>query len=214
KMKSKVANVILERNKDYDRIDKLIRNPVDEKRSIKMSAYNKKKDLFIKTIPLLPDEMRQWDYGYNSLNSARPYIDKIGQIYLESFHSDEMKELYDELDRQVDISERLYGSGSDYHKYKDNKLDDLRKRMGNAVLSEMREYHKQNQFNKGYEYYRKNYYSPDTSRRYKAKLYVRTHYDRPMNYYNPQRASTEFHYSLLRLNRVMRKSFHEYQRDR
>lgn len=214
RMKSKVANEIYNRNKDYERIDNLIRNPVAEKRNVKLSAYEKTRELFLEAIPLLPDDLRQWKYGYHSVDEARPYIDEISRIYLKEFHSDEMNKLYKELDKQVDISERLFGSGSGYDRYKDNKLGDLRKRMGNAVLSEMREYHKQNQFNKGYEYYRKNYYSPDTSRRYKAKLYVRTHYDRPMNYYNPQRASTEFHYSLLRLNRVMRKSFHEYQRDR
>lgn len=208
RMKSKVANVITERNKDYERIDELIRNPVREKRSIKLSAYNKTKDLFIKTIPLLPDDMRQWKYGYNSLDPARPYIDRIGQIYLENFHSDKMKELYDELDKQVDISERLYGSGSDYHKYKDNKLDDLRKRMGNAILEEMREFHKANREDERYNYYVKHYYNYKNEHKMKqARRYSRS--SRYFSNYNKA-----LHEGFMQFNRAMRKSFHEYQKDR
>lgn len=208
RMKSKVANEILDRNKDYERIDELIRNPVREKRTIKLSAYNKTKDLFIKTIPLLPDDMKQWKYGYNSVDAARPYIDKISRIYLEEFHSDEIKELYDQLDKQVDISERLFGSGSGYHKYKDNKLDDLRKRMGNAVLEEMREFHKTNRKNDNYTYYVKHYYNFKNENKMKrARRYS----------VSPQYFSSynkNFNEGFMRFNRAMRKSFHEYQKDR
>src|SRR5699024_2348065 len=68
RMKSKVANEIYNRNKDYERIDNLIRNPVAEKRNEKLSAYEKTRELFLEAIPLLTDDLRQWKYRYHSVD--------------------------------------------------------------------------------------------------------------------------------------------------
>lgn len=38
----------------------------------------------------LPEDRKQWRYGYKSINEARPYIDEITNIYLEQFHADEV----------------------------------------------------------------------------------------------------------------------------
>ncbi len=152
--------------------------------------------------------MKQWKYGYTSITPARPYVDKISQIYLEEFYSDEMKELYDELDKQVDISERLFGSGSGYHKYKDNKLDDLKKRMGNAVLEEMREFHKTNRKNESYNFYVKHYYNFKNENKMKQAR----NYSKSPQYFSSYNKS--FNEGFMRFNRAMRKSFHEYQKDR
>jgi len=199
-MKSKVANEIVDRNKDYERIDNLIRNPVRSKSKTDLSHYNKTKELFIQTLPLLPEKMSEWRYGYNSVDEARPYIDEIGRIYLEEFHGDEMKELYQELDKQVELTEKLFGSGSNYDRYKDNKLEDLRTRMGNAVLTEMREFHKENRSNEGYNNYQKNYYNKNTYKRNNARKHVNSNFTLQQSIYT--------------LNRVMRKTFHDHKKER
>ncbi|WP_280157291.1 relaxase MobL [Virgibacillus chiguensis] len=76
---------------------------------------------------------------YESVNDARPYIDEMVFIYLETNHATEMQELNQLLDEQVEISKQLYGEDSKHEAYKQTKLNDLKKRMGNAVLTEMRE---------------------------------------------------------------------------
>jgi len=208
RMKSRVVNEIYDRTKDYKKIDELIRNPVKKKRSINLGAYEKTKRLFAEAIPLLPEDVRQWQYAYHSVDDARPLIDEIGKIYLEEFHPEEMNELYEKLDEQVDISKRLFGEGSNYDKYKDNKLDDLRKRMGNAVLSEMREFHKANKKDSKYIHYKNNFYNKKQPiKRKQARYYASSPYFFRNHNYQLQSA-------IMRLNRVMRKSFHEYQKDK
>lgn len=142
KMKSKVANMIVDRSEFRNRIDELIRGTVKEKKSLNLdlSSYRKTKKLFLIALEKLPNDRRQWFYGYHTINDARPYIDEIVDIYLNTFHKKEMKELDNLLDEEVQVMKELYGEGSRYEKYKETKLNDLRKRMGNAVLAEMRAY--------------------------------------------------------------------------
>src|SRR5699024_1393530 len=73
-----------------------------------------------------------------SINEARPYIDEITNIYLEQFHAEEMEELVTSLYEEVEVMKEMYGEESNYHTYKELKTDDLKKRMGNAILTEMR----------------------------------------------------------------------------
>src|SRR5699024_10399648 len=73
-----------------------------------------------------------------SINEARPFIDDITQKYLEEFHPEELQALKTRLDEEVDVMQEMYGEGSDYQRYKETKLDDLKKRLGNTILTEMR----------------------------------------------------------------------------
>lgn len=212
RMKSKVANEIYNHNKDYERIDELIRNPVKEKRKVNLRNHQKTNELFFQALPLLPKDLKEWRYGYNSVDPARPLIDEIGKLYLEEYHADEMKELYEKLDEQVGISEKLFGSGSNHERYKDNKLKDLRTRMGNAVLMEMREFHKKNRENGNYSYYVKHYYSSDVVKRNQSRKYLRRGFRN--NYSSPYYADKSAQVNLIRLNSLMRKSYHEYKVDR
>jgi len=49
-----------------------------------------------------------------------------------------MKELVTSLDEEVIVMKEMYGAKSNYQTYKKTKMDDLKKRMGNAILTEMR----------------------------------------------------------------------------
>src|SRR5690625_4854033 len=197
KMKSKVANKIMDRSQDYNKIDELIRGTVHYKKNREISLLKNKRmeKLFFKSLSLLPDDLRQWKYGYQSINQTKPYIDEMVDIYLDTYHKDEMKELDNLLDKQVDISKRLYGEDSKHEQYKQTKLDDLKKRMGNAVLTEMREYVKESRGN----------------------------YKQPRNIDSSSRSNINFgkapnniglHYSMIRLTNSLRKTFHDYRKDR
>src|SRR5699024_7936280 len=144
KMKSKVANMILDRTHERGKIDDLVCGTVHHKKEngVSLSAYRQTKALFQEAMNHLPSDKRQWQYGYQSINYARPYIDDITTIYLQQFHADDMEQLHQPLDDEVNVMKEMYGEGSDYETYKQTTLGDLKKRMGNAVLSEMRNYTK------------------------------------------------------------------------
>lgn len=144
KMKSKIANTILDRTEERNQITELIRNTVNSKKEydVNLATYRKTKRLFRKALESMPTDRRQWQYGYATVNNARPYIDQMVDIYLNTYHKKEMKELNRLLDDEVNSMRELYGDDSRYKQYKDNKLNDLKKRMGNAVIIEMKSYDK------------------------------------------------------------------------
>src|SRR5699024_1736201 len=100
--------------------------------------FRKTNELFTEAIKRLPEDRKQWRYGYESINEARPYIDEITNIYLEQFHAKEMKELVTSLDEEVKVMKEMYGEESNYQTYKETKMDDIKKQMRNAILNEMR----------------------------------------------------------------------------
>ncbi|WP_121639698.1 MobP2 family relaxase [Virgibacillus sp. Bac330] len=198
KMKSKVANQMLDRSKEYNRIDALIRGAVHSKKEQRMNltTFKRTKKLYMQALTHLPKDLRQWRYGYESVNDARPYIDEMVSIYLETNHATEMQELNQLLDEQVEISKRLYGEDSKHEAYKQTKLNDLKKRMGNAVLTEMREQIKEDRA--------KRFYQQKQGRPYSNFTYIPYAWERKLN----------INYSLMRLNNSLRKTYHDYKRER
>ncbi|GLO65054.1 MobP2 family relaxase [Oceanobacillus kimchii] len=197
KMKSKVANMILDRTHERNKIDGLVRGTVHHKKEngVSLYSYRKTKELFMEGIEHLPSDKRQWKYGYQSINDAKPYIDEITNIYLQQFHVDDMEQLHRQLDEEVNVMQEMYGEGSDYEKYKQTKLDDLKKRMGNAVLSEMRDYAKK-QNDLPFQPNRWQSLTPQQSFSYRNQT------------------AYSFNASMMKLSKAMRRTFHDYQKDR
>src|SRR5699024_8057364 len=125
KMKSKVANMILDREHERNKIDDLVRGTVHHKKEngVSLSTYRKTNELFQEAMKHLPSDKKQWQYGYHSINDARPYIDEITNVYLQQFHGDDMEQLHQQLDDEVNVMKEMYGEGSDYETYKQTKLD-------------------------------------------------------------------------------------------
>lgn len=205
KMKSKVANVILERTNERNKIDELLRGTIRYKKenNISLSTFRKTDKLFLEAMNRLPDDRKQWHYGYQSINEARPYIDEITEIYLEQFHPEELHELKTKLDEEVDVMKEMYGEGSDYKQYKETKLEDLKKRMGNATLTEMRAIDKEE---------RVSVFKRKTAMK---QLHASEKENQQASYqrYNG-RGNHNLHVSVIRLKQAMRKTFHDYKRER
>ena len=130
-MKSAFVNSLVDRNKEYDKINELMREKiVNRKKDINTFRDKEMKKQFINIIKLLPEDLRQWQYAYNSIDEARPLIDNLSKYYINNYC-------------------KLYGEGREgkekgkYKDYKTNELDYLYKRMGNAFLTEMRSYAKE-----------------------------------------------------------------------
>lgn len=205
KMKSKVANVILERARERDKVDELLRGTIRYKKenNITLSSFRKTETLFKEAMNHLPDDRKQWRYGYHSINEARSYIDEITEIYLEQFHPKEIQALKTKLDEEVDVMKEMYGEGSDYQQYKNTKLDDLKKRMGNAILTEMRAVDKEEKIS-GFK-------QKIAIRQFNAleKENQQSFFQR----YNGK-GNRDLHVSVIRLKQAMRKTFHDYKRER
>lgn len=108
----------------------------------------------------------------------------------------------DILDEQVELSERLYGSESNHQEYKDNKLDELKRRLGNSVIAEMKKYYKN-------EYLKMNNENINRNISYKMQN-GRYRYDfKPLN-----KASLELNRTIYLLKKAMCKTFHDYQTER
>lgn len=140
-LKSRVANYLLDRGEEQTKINDLIRKQlVNEKKNTPLSSHKQTQALFILAMSKLPDSKKEWFYNYNTINEARPYIDEVSKIYLETFHPNELKELDKRLDQEVEVMKETYGEGSKFENYKEEKKKELYTRMGNAVLQEMRSY--------------------------------------------------------------------------
>ncbi|MBZ5482434.1 hypothetical protein JGU65_24930 [Bacillus sp. T_4] len=151
-MKSTVVNQILNRGEQYQKINELIRNDMVGKKRQDSSLKWKNRDiqpLFLQIYNHLPEDKRQWQYSYRTLKPMKPFIDVLSQKYIEKYHSHEYQQLLKKLDKEVEELKKAYGEGKvdekRYKNYKQTKIDDLYKRMGNAFLKEMKDYDKQQQ---------------------------------------------------------------------
>lgn len=205
KMKRCVAKNLYDRNKDLQKIDELIREPVNRKRSINLSNDDNYSHHFQEALKKLPKDKRQWQYGYNTVNSARKHIDAISNQFMESFYPDELKELETKLDEQVDVASKLYGENSRAKEYKDNKLSDLKKRLGNAILQELKEYDTKE----------KNSFSLDNIKSFSKNGTVNNNVkwnNKNINSFYNKDISTQINIS--KFNHAMRKTFHDFKKER
>ena len=140
-MKSKFVNELLDSRENFLDINNIIRKDiVDSKKNSKIKEDKKLKELTKNVIQNLPKDKRHWHYGYNTMNDAKKYLDEMTKYYIDTYKKDEFKELISRLDKQEDILKETYGVGqrSKFKDYKENKIDELYKRMGNAFLTEIK----------------------------------------------------------------------------
>src|SRR5699024_7151985 len=205
KMKSKVANFILNRSNERNKIDELLRGTLRYKKenNISLSSFRKTETLFKEAMNRLPDDRKQWRYGYKSINEARPFIDDITEKYLEEFHPEELQALKTRLDEEVDVMQEMYGEGSDYQRYKETKLDDIKKRLGNTILTEMRAVDKEERMS-------------DFKQKIAIKQFNALEKGNQQSFFQRYngKGNRNLHVSVIHLKQAMRKTFHDYKRER
>lgn len=151
KMKSKFINTLVDRNKEFEQINELVReNIVHRKKNINTFKDKEMKKKFIEIIKLLPEDKKQWQYGYNSIGEAKPKLDELSKFYIDNYCKDDFKKLNEKLDKECEEFKKLYGSGKkdQYKNYKDNKIEELYNRMGNTFLTEMRGFAREEELKK------------------------------------------------------------------
>ncbi|WJD83594.1 MobP2 family relaxase [Priestia megaterium] len=151
-MKAKVVNQMMNRRENQKKINELIRKDmVDHKKKDSSLVWRNRelKPLFLLVYNYLPKDKRQWQYSYNTLKPLKPYIDTLSEKYIQKYHPKEYQQLMKTLEGEVNELKKAYGEGEvnqyRYKNYKQNKIDELYKRMGNAFLQEMKTYDKKQQ---------------------------------------------------------------------
>lgn len=96
--------------------------------------------MYKKAIENLPKDKKQWAYDYNTMKESRVYLDKITEYYLKNYKKEEYEKLIELLDEQQENLLYTYGEGKHnyYNNYKENKINDLYKRMGNSTIKEIK----------------------------------------------------------------------------
>jgi hypothetical protein len=94
----------------------------------------------------LPKNKRMWNYGMNAMRTYRDEIDRLTEIFIAS--DEELSRKYGEYEKLLDMQEQryaeAYGSSGGY---KASKIEDLYTRLGNQLLSEMKQSNKQDKPN-------------------------------------------------------------------
>lgn len=148
-MKSKIVNSLMDRSKENEKLNDFIRNQVISKKreddilSMKNRIVNR--DLvkqFKKIHSMLPEDKRLWAYGMNGISNIRPELDKFTQMYIQKHFATEYKEFREQLETEVELFKRTYGNRTKAAQYRETKLNDLYKRVGNTVLKEIKAYDK------------------------------------------------------------------------
>ena len=141
RMKSKFANTIIDRSNEQKKINDIMRNNIiNGKKEISFNKDIEMKRLVTEIIKILPEDKRQWQYGYNSLHEVKPLLDELTSYYIKNYKKDDFEKLINSLDDEEEYLKEVYGEGEKhfYKNYKKNKIDELYYRMGNALLREIK----------------------------------------------------------------------------
>ena len=145
KAKSKIINNIVDRSPELTKINDIIRNRIVAEKRVRNSYRDEQlRGLFLNLYRQLPADKRLWKYKMNALSRVRPEIDNFTRAYIDMYHKRDFQELQKQLADQQEFLKSVYGAGKEelYKNYAKTKITDLYTRMGNSVLSELRDYDK------------------------------------------------------------------------
>lgn len=139
-----VVNEIIREKENNLKINSIMRDSiVKQKREHPLAKDKELCSLFLKLYRDMPDCNRNmWNYNNPIMNPQKKQIDAISQKYIEKYHGDEYQEFLSLINAQAEKYKKAYGESSDRN-YTEGKLNDLYTRMGNAVLTEIRAFDKQ-----------------------------------------------------------------------
>ncbi|MCE4051668.1 MobP2 family relaxase [Bacillus sp. Au-Bac7] len=148
KFKSKVANTILDRDKELAKISHLIHKTIAPKElSFQPNLNTKMLRMYNDVYNKLPNDMRLWKYNNNALNDIRPELNQLISLYIEQNHKEDFQELDQALIEEMNFRKEVYGAGDQekdrYKEYRDNKINELYAKLGNTILREMAEIKKE-----------------------------------------------------------------------
>ena len=149
-MKSKVIHSLADRTKEQEKLNTFIRDElVAYKRNRKTQTLKNRvlhpelvrqfKDIY----EWLPEDKRQWRYNMNGMQPLRESLNRLTDSYIDIHFKSEFQTFNERLEQEVSFHRRSYGDTGKAERYRTTKRQDLYTRMGNAILSEMRDLSKE-----------------------------------------------------------------------
>lgn len=152
--RARVGNTIMGRQPETELLNNLIRNQIVQGiREDRDKLYRNEeiKNMFIDLYNKMPNDKRQWQYASNTFGANnRARLDNLSKKILSRYFGKELDEINKLLDKQGDKYRRAYGGGEKTkNKFIQNKKNDMYKRVGNAILKEMKQFDKMVRGNNG-----------------------------------------------------------------
>lgn len=141
--KSKVVNTIIDYSLINQKLNQIIRERiVERKKSSPLAQDMEFLYSFLAIYQAMPQNAGLWYYNRTELDSIRPYLDKLSKSFLETYCKEDYQEFETLLEKQAEEYRQAYGNTRIRGDYAQGKRKDLYTRLGNAILEEMREYHR------------------------------------------------------------------------
>src|SRR5699024_11993658 len=104
------------------------------------------------------------------------------------------------LDEEVDVMQKMYGEGSADQRYQETKLDDLKERWGNTILTEMRAVDKEERMS-------------DFKQKIAIKQFNALEKGNQQSFFQRYngKGNSNLHVSVIHLKQAMRKTYHDYK---
>lgn len=144
--KSKVANKLIDRSQENEKINKFIRNTLVQSNrdepinTLKNKITNPKMvNQFNKIYNSLPNDKRMWMYNMNAIKHLQPEINKLTDMYISKNHSKDFNDFSNNINKNIEVYKKIYGNSRAID-YKNNVYKDMYTRMGNSILTEMKKF--------------------------------------------------------------------------
>ncbi|MBC9875564.1 hypothetical protein H1I77_12590 [Macrococcus bohemicus] len=209
KMKSTFANKLIDRSKDLEQISDL---RFELHHSIKIDEQSLEQKKLLKNIrDSLPQNKKDWQYNNKKLDNHRHLIDRYNENYINKYHKDSYNEFIELLDKEEEFYKEIYGEGKEnrYKNYKENKISELKSKMGNELLKEMKKETQSIEYKKGNK--------PQQSlNNNKFKMISRENYN---NNYNNSSGNNKLNFTspkvnLFKMNNAIKKTFRSEKHNR
>lgn len=234
KMKSTFAHKLIDRTQELELISDLrfkLHHSIDiDERDIKQ------KMLLKKVVEHLPEDKNKWQYNNKAMENLRPMIDLYNENYLNKYHKEEYDEYKSLLNKQEEYFKEIYGEGQTdrYKDYSKNKISELKSKMGNELLREIKTDDKKIVYQKKHEAtdkktenknirmisredYRKNFNQPGTHSKIQFKQSINIHKVNKAikTTFRSERRNHELEYQNSQLNRNIERDLQrqQYQND-
>lgn len=139
--KRSIANQVMRERETNQKLNAIIRENFVHampEQTADDREFQKRLDSLYQALEKTGEPRGKWQYGNHKLDDVRNQIDEVTDWYLEHYGGEQKKTFDRTVKDLADNYEQAYGPGQGGQKFIDGKNKDLHKRMGNAVLGELR----------------------------------------------------------------------------
>lgn len=140
-VKSKFTSEVFRGQQENIKINEITRGQILSKlNDFSMRENIQLRSQFIKLAESMPDDLRLLKYNNNAMKAYRADIDRLSKQYVDKYYSEEMQELCELIRIQDERYRITYGKNAQGRSFAQNKEAELNERLGNSILSAIREY--------------------------------------------------------------------------